>query len=112
MALDIHGDPSYIHNIRRGNEPTRKDDDMNRYAIAYLNHMLLALAPDGDEAGFKSQLAAARAEFAEEISPTIVNGLILTDEDEEGDEIAFSDYKGQLADENGRLWKYAVSRPK
>ena len=85
---------------------------MTTYTIAYHN-ALFAIVPDGEDvvaAAADQARAAGTIEDFDSADLAIVDGLTLTDEPEEGDEIVWRAMATDLADLNGRRYKYAVAR--
>lgn len=89
------------------NHPNRSG---KRYDIAFIGELLMATVPHGGDiqAAVREECGKAGVEFSE---PRIVEGVFLTDEPRETDEIIHeSPDRGWLWDENGTTFKYAVKR--
>jgi hypothetical protein len=83
------------------------------YDLAFIGELLMATVPHGTsaadiEAAVRDECSKARVEFAE---PRIVEGVYLTNDVRDGDEIIHeSPDRGWLWNEHGTTFKYAVRR--
>lgn len=89
------------------NHPNRNG---KRYDLSYFGIYLMACVPHGTDiiAATKAECEKANIDWEE---PTIVEGVHLTDDPRDTDEIVQCGNRiGWLADETGRTYRYAVKR--
>jgi hypothetical protein len=89
------------------NHPNRAG---KRYDLAFFDIYLMACVPHGAniDAAVRAECAKARIDYE---TPTIVEGVYLTDDPRDTDEIVSTGNRlGWLQDENGRTYRYAVKR--
>jgi len=80
------------------------------YDLAFIGDLLMATVPHGGDiqAAVREECGKAGVEFE---APNVIEGVILTDEPTEDDEIIHEGPdRGWLWDENGTTFKYAVKR--
>jgi hypothetical protein len=91
------------------------------YSIAIIGDSVLALAPDGDKAEYDKRLASAKEDIGDDTTLDAIieeTGVTLLDDDDGCDYSKGRDRllysacggrcEGQLTDENGKSWRYAV----
>lgn len=81
-----------------------------RYDIAFIGDWLMATVPHGADivAATKATCSKGGVDFSE---PTVIEGVHLTDEPRDTDQIVYSGMQmGWLEDETGRTYQYAVKR--
>ena len=89
---------------------TTDTETKTTYTIAYINDTLLVCEPDGSDIDPAFQEECKRADIKltfEDV--TIVKGLTLTDDDEDGKKVWTSDHScGTVRDKDGVEYRYAV----
>lgn len=81
------------------------------FSIAYTDDALIACVPDHEdiEAAVREVADMAAIEIGRD-GLYIEDGLVLTSELQDGDDIRYTSGPGDLSDESGKTYRYAVQR--